>query len=81
MLQWENGFSQDAFSVTPIDQDVAFLSPGQVNLYSTEARSTENIIENRPFPIKGRDTQWTIITRVADQEEAKTRVLQEVING
>lgn len=27
MLKWENGFSQDAFDITRIDQDIEFLDP------------------------------------------------------
>lgn len=27
MLAWENGYSQDTFSVTPLDSDLAFLEP------------------------------------------------------
>lgn len=29
MLEWENGFSQDSFEVTPLDSDTNFLSPPQ----------------------------------------------------
>lgn len=27
MLQWENGYSQDAFNIKPLDEDVLFLEP------------------------------------------------------
>ena len=32
MLQWENGYSQDKFSVTRMDDDMAFLNPQSTGL-------------------------------------------------
>lgn len=42
MLAWENGFSQDSFTVTPLDQDFAFLQPGQdASLFFAQADSMQ----------------------------------------
>jgi transcriptional regulator with XRE-family HTH domain len=38
MLEWENNYSQDNFSVTPLDRDMAFLEPGKSISFSS-ARS------------------------------------------
>jgi hypothetical protein len=36
MLEWENGFSQDQFNVTKIDEDSQFLNPHHLTLTSTK---------------------------------------------
>jgi hypothetical protein len=82
MLQWENGFSQDTFSVTPIDQDVAFLSPGShatvyAAKYATKVQSTGDI----PFSIRVKDASISVRTSVADLQVSQNLLLKEAIDG
>ena len=73
MLQWENRFSQDAFNVTPIDQDTAFLSPGpKASIYSLEVQSTGE----KSLSIKGRDVIVQARTKEPNRSFAKLRFLQ-----
>jgi len=54
MLRWENGYSQDTFDVTRIDDDIEFINPeaaSATNFYPTTTQSNQasNLPdENRP---------------------------------
>lgn len=82
MLQWENGFSQDEFKVTPIDQDVAFLSPGlKATWYATKYYPKLQSTGDKPISIKGADASLSVTTSVADLRGSETFLLKEAING
>lgn len=82
MLRWENEFSQDEFSVTPIDQDVAFLNHGlHATLYATKYYTRVQSSGDKPISIKGKDALLSVTTSVADLRVSETFVLKEAING
>ena len=80
MLQWENGFSQDAFNVTPIDQDVAFLSPElYATMYPAEVQSTANeSISIESISMMRAVEVLKVRTSVPDQHVSRISYLQKV---
>ncbi len=82
MLRWENGFSQDTFTVTPLDEDMAFLSPGlHLEHFGIHAMSTSESSGDKLSVAATRGISDTGTEICGKDDKLKISLLQQVVNG